>query len=207
MNAIKVLTPILLFCFCWTFQLDAQTVKRKFVNQLDKPLTLYVVSEASDGQQTVKQTLEIAGQVGSFRQASVQVGDFVYAEVKDKSEIRTDRIFINGSRGENEEILLSPQLTFLEFYGELGNNNQATRFLGMSYNLYGVDITKYRPRRVIDGFSPNQIFKGIGNELQPSATRSYYLQKSTGTVLPVGFFYTGATSISKDNFNLNNKST
>jgi len=194
MNAIKVITPILLLCFCWTFQLEAQTVKRKFVNQLDQPITLYVVSEASDGRQTTKQTIEIDGHVGSFRKLSVQIGDFVYAVIKGKTNVRTDRIFINGTRGENEAILLSPQLTFLDLYGKLGNNNQAQRFLGISYNLYGVDITQYRPRRVIDGFTPNQIFKGIGNELQPSATRSYYLQKSTGTVLPVGFFYTGADS-------------
>lgn len=194
MNVIKVLTPILLFCFCWTFQLEAQTVKRKFVNQLDKPITLYVVSEASDGRQTTKQTIEIDGHVGSFRKSSVQIGDFVYAEVKGNPNVRTDRIFINGTRGENEAIPLSPQLTFLDFYGELGNNNQVTRFLGISYNLFGIDITKYRPRRVIDGFTPNQIFKGIGNQLQPSATRSYYLQKIEGTVLPVGFHYTGADS-------------
>lgn len=194
MNAIKVLTPILLFCFCWTFQLDAQTVKRKFVNQLDQPITVYVVSEAANGQQTTKQTIEVDGHVGSFRYATLQVGDFIYAEVKGKPNVRTDRIFMNGTRGEHEDINLSPQVPFFQLYGGLGNNNQATRFLGISYNLYGVDITKYRPRRAIDGFRPNQIFKGIGNELQASATRSYYLQKSTGTVLPVGFFYTGADS-------------
>nr|MBX2873343.1 hypothetical protein [Saprospiraceae bacterium] len=194
MNTIKVLTPILLFCFCWTFQLDAQTVKRKFVNQLDQPITVYVVSEATNGQQTTKQTIEVDGHVGSFRYATLQVGDFVYAEVKGNPNVRTDRIFMNGTRGEHEDILLSPQVPFFELYGNLGNNNQATRFLGISYNLFGVDITKYRPRRVIDGFRPNQIFKGIGNQLQPSATRSYYLQKIEGTILPVGFHYTGADS-------------
>lgn len=194
MNAIKVLTPILLFCFCWIFQLDAQTVKRKFVNQLDQPITVYVVSEAANGQQTTKQTIEVDGHVGSFRYANLQVGDFIYAEVKGNPNVRTDRIFMNGTRGEHEDILLSPQVPFFELYGNLGNNNQATRFLGISYNLFGVDITKYRPRRVIDGFRPNQIFKGIGNQLQPSATRSYYLQKIEGTILPVGFHYTGADS-------------
>lgn len=173
---------------------QAQMVSRKFVNTQDQPLTLYIATEASNGQQTIKQTIDIDQHNGSFRTAQVEVGDYVWAEIKGNPSIKTDRIFINGTRMANEEIFLSPQLAFLDFYGKLGNNNQTTRFLGVAYNLYGVDITQYQPRRVIDGFTSNQIFKGLGNEKRPSATRGYYLQKGTGTVLPTGFLYTGADS-------------
>ncbi len=194
MRTSRIFVSLLLVLFCWQMQVQAQSVMRKFVNTQDFPIILYVASEESSGQQTKKQTIEIEGHNGAFRKVPVEVGDFVWAEAKNSNDYKTDRIFINGARGENEPIYLSPQLSFLDFYGKLGNNNQANRFIGMAYNLYGVDITKYKPRRVIDGFTNGQIFKGIGNEKRPSATRSYYLQKSSGTILPAGYDYTGADS-------------
>ena len=170
MNAIKVLTPILLFCFCWTFQLDAQKATYNFSNRNRTHDILLSVNGKP------KATIKKA-QKGSL---DLNIGDVVTVSVPGHDELTWYPIYITEQVPKADPIIINPNVVW--FTND--SRSVGTPVLNYYYNTRGIHIHDFDPQIVSSSFTTSRIFEGISKDCI-----DYELSDNSQFIYTEGFFY------------------
>lgn len=170
MNTIKVLTPILLFCLCWTFQLDAQKATYNFSNRNRTHDILLSVN--GKPQATIKKA-----QKGSL---DLNIGDVVTVSVPGHDALTWYPIYITEQVPEADPIIINPNVVWF------ANDSRSvgTPVLNYYYNTRGIHIHDFDPQIVSSSFTTSRIFEGISKDCI-----DYELSDNSQFIYTEGFFY------------------